>query len=102
MIIAAIIFIILGTLIKYGKLYFLIAGYNTMPKEEKEKYDIEGIVTIFRNAMFGMAFIIITGFFTAKWMENPSIEMYAFWSAMIIGIPYLLIQSNSKKYKIKK
>ena len=27
-------------------MYFLIAGYNTMSKEEKEKYDIEGIATM--------------------------------------------------------
>ncbi|MDO6595777.1 DUF3784 domain-containing protein [Oceanihabitans sp. 2_MG-2023] len=33
----------MGTLIKYGKCYFLIAGYNTMTNEEKEKYHIEGI-----------------------------------------------------------
>lgn len=57
----AILFIVLGILIKYGKMYFLIAGYNTMSKEEKEKYDIEGIASVFRNIMFGMAFIIIIG-----------------------------------------
>jgi hypothetical protein len=33
----AVIFIILGILIKYGKLYVLIAGYNTMSKEEQKK-----------------------------------------------------------------
>ena len=32
MLVGAIILIILGILIKYGKMHFLIAGYNTMPK----------------------------------------------------------------------
>lgn len=77
MIEVAIIFIVLGVLIKYGKMYFLIAGYNTMRKEEKARYNIEGIATVFGNTMFGMALIII------------------------IGIPYLLIKSNSDKYRIK-
>lgn len=99
MILVAIIFILLGILIKYGKMYFLIAGYNSMPKKEKEKYNIEGIATVFRNVMFGMAFIIISGYFIAKWTENPNIQNYAFWSSMLIGIPYLLFESNSKKYK---
>lgn len=45
----AILFIILGILIKYGKMYFLIAGYNTASKEEKEKVDVKGIATVFRN-----------------------------------------------------
>jgi hypothetical protein len=99
MIVAAIIFIVLGILIKYGKMYFLIAGYNTMPKEEKEKYDIEGIASVFRNAMFGMALVIIAGYFIAKLIENPNIQNYAFWTSIIIGITYLLIESNSKKHK---
>lgn len=101
MIVVAILFIILGVLIKYGKMYFLIAGYNTMPKEEKKKQDIRGIATVFKNAMFGMALLIIIGFFTAKWFESPKIEDYTFWSSILIGVPYLLIKANSKKYKIK-
>lgn len=95
----AILFIVLGILIKYRKMYFLIAGYNTMPKEEKEKYNIEGIATVFRNVMFGMALIIIAGFFISKLTEIPNIQNYAFWTSIIIGIPYLLIETNSKKYK---
>ncbi len=98
----AVLFIVLGILIKYGKMYWLIAGYNTMPKEDKEKYNIEGIANVFRNVMFGMALIIITGYLITDLTENPNIQNYAFWASLIIGIPYLLIQSNSKKYKIKK
>jgi hypothetical protein len=50
----AILFILIGILIKYAKMYFLIAGYNTMSKEEKSKYDVDGIATVFRNTMFGI------------------------------------------------
>ena len=102
MILTAIIFIVLGILIKYGKMYFLIAGYNTMPKEKKEKYDIEGIASVFRNAMFGMALILIIGYFVSEEMENPNIESYSLFIAIAIGIPYLLISSNSGKFKNKK
>lgn len=96
----AIIFIILGVLIKYGKLYFLIAGYNTMPKKEQEKYDINGIATVFRNAMFGMALIMLLGYALSKWLENSNIDNYTFFIAIIVGLPYLLIVSNFSKYKI--
>ena len=95
----AILFIVLGILIKYGKMYWLIAGYNTMQKRDKEKYNIEGIANVFRNVMFGMALIITAGYFIAKLTDNPDIKNYAFWTSMIVGIPYLLIESNSKKYK---
>ncbi len=102
MIFVAVVFVILGILIKYGKLYFLIAGYNTMPQKEKENYDIEGIATVFRNSMFGMAFILIIGYFVAEYLKNQMIEFYALFLAILIGFPYLLIKSNSNKYKIKK
>ncbi|GER59292.1 hypothetical protein ULMA_14000 [Patiriisocius marinus] len=96
----AIFFIILGIIIKYGKMYFLIAGYNTMPKEERAKFDADGIATVFRNAMFGMALIMIIGYFLANWLDNPNIENGTFFGAILIGIPYLLIKSNSDKFKI--
>lgn len=81
-------------------MYFLIAGYNTMSKEEKEKVDVKGIATVFRNVMFGMALIILIGYFFAKKFENPNIEIVTFFGAILIGVPYLLIKSNSKKYKL--
>ncbi len=99
MLITAILFIAFGILIKYGKMYFLIAGYNTMSKEEREKYDIEGIATVFKNVMFGMAFIIILGDLVGELTENNNLVNYSFWTAMATGIPYLLFKSNSKRYK---
>lgn len=81
-------------------MYFIIAGYNTMPKAEKAKHNIEGIATLFKNTMFGMALIIIIGYFVAKWLENTQIEIISMFLAILIGIPYLLINSNSDKSKI--
>lgn len=93
-------FIILGMAIKYGKLYFLMAGYNTLSKEAQEKIDIEGIASIFRNTMFGMGIFIIVGSVLAYYLKNSNIENIAFFGALLIGIPYLLIKSNSSKFKI--
>lgn len=100
MIIVATIFIILGILIKYGKMYFLIAGYNTMTAEKKTKYNIDGIATLMRNVLFAMALIILLGYFLGKELDNPNLEMIFMSVAFLIGIPYLLIRANSNKYKI--
>jgi MFS-type transporter involved in bile tolerance (Atg22 family) len=81
-------------------MYFLIAGYNTLSKEEKEKFDIKGIANVFRNTMFGMAGCIILGYFMDKKFENQDLDFIMFIVALIIGIPYLLITTNSKKYKL--
>lgn len=97
----AILFVVLGILVKYGRLHFLIAGYNTMSKEAKAQYDIEGIAGVFRNAMFVMAFINCAGYFAAGWLENPEIKDISLFAALLVGIPYLLIKSNSCKYKIR-
>lgn len=99
MIIVAFIFIILGLLIKYGKMYFLIAGYNTMSKEKQANYNVDGIATLMRNVLFAMAIIMIIGYFIANWLNNPDIEMIFMFVTFLIGIPYLLIKANSNKYK---
>ncbi|MBU2937953.1 DUF3784 domain-containing protein [Lacinutrix sp. C3R15] len=99
MLITAFIFMLLGALIKYGKCYFLIAGYNTMSKEEKEKYNIAALATLFKNVMFGMALLIIIGYFASKWFHNANLENIFLFISILTGIPYLLITSNSKKYK---
>jgi hypothetical protein len=97
----AIILIVLGVLIKNGKMYWLISGYNTMSKSEQEAYDIKALATLFRNVMFVMAFILLSGYLLSKLIDNSQIRNYALWIAVLFGVPYLLIQSNSKKYKKK-
>lgn len=99
MIVVVFIFIVFGILIKYGKLYFFIVGYNIFLKEEKEKYDIEGILMLFWNVMFGMVMMIFVGYFIDKIIEILYLLDYFFWVLMIIGVFYLLIVVNLKKYK---
>lgn len=99
MILVAIILIILGILIKHGKMYFLIAGYNTMSKEKQANYNVDGIATLMRNVFFAMAFVILLGYFVSKWFDKPNVEMVARCVALLVGIPYLLIRVNSNKYK---
>jgi len=83
-------------------MYFLIAGYNTMSKEKQSNYDIEGIATVFRNSMFGMAILMLIGYGISIGFNNPKIEIYTVFIAIAIGLPYLLVVSNSSKYKINK
>jgi len=99
MILVAFIFITIGILVKYAKMYFLISGYNTMSAEKKATYDIESLANLFKNVFFTMALLIILGYFISKLLENPVIENTAFFGAILVGVPYLLIQSNSSKYK---
>lgn len=93
-------FILIGVLIKNFKFYNLIAGYNTMSTEKKATYNIEKIATLFRNVFFFMAIVITLGYILTLSTENKQFETIAFYTALIIGIPFLLIKSNSKSYKL--
>ena len=102
MISTALIFIALGILIKYFKMYSLIAGYNTMSKKEKKNIDIKKLADVLRNGMFGMAMILIFGYLISEYYQEPKVENYFLFASFILGIPYILIKSNSKNIKIKR
>jgi hypothetical protein len=95
----ALFFIVIGVLIKYGKMYFLIAGYNTMSTKQQAEYNIKKIATLFRNVMFGMAAIIIVGFVVNLWIIDQIVETLTILVAVFVGVPYLLVKTNSKDYK---
>lgn len=102
MIVTAIIFLVCGILIKYLKMYFLIAGYNTMSKEKQAEYHIERIANMMGNVFFVMAFIIILGIWATDWFDDPNIEFYILVGTTVVGVAYIIIKSNSSKYKIDK
>ena len=99
MLITAIIFIILGIMVKHGKMYHLMAGYNSLSEEEKNKYDFRRIATLFRNVMFAMAAMIITGSVAGSVSGSDRIRVITLFASVIVGIPYLLIRVNSGKFK---
>lgn len=56
LIIGIVTFIILGIFLLNGKGSFLIAGYNMMSKEEKDKYDKLALSKFMGKVMFFFAF----------------------------------------------
>ena len=59
MLIAPFMLTVLGVIIKLGKASFLIAGYNTSSKEEKEKYDEKALCNFVGNLLFVIAGILL-------------------------------------------
>ena len=53
------LFILFGILLSHGKCSFLIAGFNTMSKEEQNKYDVLSLCKFMGKIMFGMAFCMV-------------------------------------------
>lgn len=54
----ALLLVILGILVKYFKVYWLISGYNTMSPEKKKNVDVVGLSRFTGNLCFVIAAII--------------------------------------------
>jgi hypothetical protein len=87
------LFVILGLFLINGKGAFLIAGYNTLPKEEKEKYDTEALCKFMGKMMFALSFSI------SLWALSDALNIqWLFIAGMIIFtglIIFMLIYLNT-------
>lgn len=93
----AIMFIFLAYLIKYKQWSWLIAGYNTSTKNQKEKYDEEALCRGVGNLMFtltGIAFIGSIGeFFNVDWIMTFS------WGLFLLAIIVAVIYTTGTRFK---
>ena len=74
----------------------LIAGYNTMPKEEKKNIDIEGLSTFMRNGLITIGLSIIIGYYIFKWIGFTMIANSMILIVTLVGVTILLI--NAQKF----
>ncbi|UNC92211.1 DUF3784 domain-containing protein [Candidatus Contubernalis alkaliaceticus] len=85
--------ILLGILIKYTKWTWLIAGYNTSPKKEKEKYDTASLCNGVGNFLFILGAVMLIGslgeFFNTNWLISVS------WILFVLAAIVFLIYANT-------
>ena len=98
-IITAFFLILLGIVIKHGKMYNLIAGYNTKSPEEKKNVDIVGFSTLMRNSFVIMGVLIIVGHYFLEYLELFNLIPFVILIIVCIGLPVFLFlgQSYNKK-----
>lgn len=100
-IIAAIIvlFVILGIVFSKGKGASLIAGYNTMPREEKQKYDTAALSKFMGKMMFAisftMVFWVLSIAFEMNWLFVLGLVL--FFSIVIFMLIYMNTGGRFKK-----
>lgn len=92
--------VILGLYLLQGKGAWLIAGYNTMPKEDKAKYDETALCKATGKLILGVAFstvLLVTGDFF-----NNSILLIAGIGITVFIILFSVIYINTgSRYKKK-
>jgi len=98
-IVVPILFILAGIAVKYGKMYKLMAGYNTMTREEKARINVPRLATLFKNVMFTMAFLLLASTALFSYFGIPNMSESTSVMIIVFGVGYLVIRGNSKKYK---
>lgn len=93
------LFIVLGIVMSIGKGGFLIAGLNTMSKEEKAKYDVIALCKLMGKLMFVISISatlsILSDIFQMKSLRI--IGLVLFWVSLIFVIIYSNTDSRFKK-----
>ncbi len=93
------LFIVLGVIFSSGKGAFLIAGYNTLPKEEKEKYDTASLCKFMGKMMFGISFClllwVLSDALKIKWLFT--IGLIAFFCIIAFTLVYANTGNRFKK-----
>lgn len=89
---AGLMLIISGGLIHYGKCYNLIAGYNTLSKEKKDRMTKDQLATLsraMRNMLWGTGFSLLVVHFAFDYF-NINFPLYI--GIIVFGwiIPYVI------------
>lgn len=102
LILSAIFLIFLGIIIRIFKLSFLIAGYNTASKKEKEKYNENALIKAISNLLIFSSLILILGYILSLFFRSAAeLIQILTWIAYVIYILFALVHINTSS-KIKK
>lgn len=95
MIIVVILFLLIGVYMLTGRGSFLIAGYNMMPHEQKQKYNEK------RLCRFTGVMMIIAALYCAM-MEFTNVnEIYTSIGFIIITLTFVIVVNVSSYFKVK-
>ncbi|TFD99487.1 DUF3784 domain-containing protein [Jeotgalibacillus salarius] len=78
-------FLIMGIVLSRGNGAWLIAGYNTMPESEKEKYDEVALCKFMGKIMYGVSFSLFL-FGLSAMLDFD----FLFWTGMVLMIVLII------------
>ena len=92
----AIIYALIGLIIKLGKLHKLLIFYKLLTKEEQERIDPNKMNNGFLATMLLMSTALLIAYFGGKEIENTTYEMIAIISISLVGI--IGFMANKKSF----
>ena len=100
LIFAPLLLALLGYLIRFKKMTFLISGYNTSSKEEKSRYDEVALCKAVGNLLFALAFFngipFISHLFWREKFISDSFIIAAFFTMIIVIIAIIYMNTGNR------
>ena len=89
------LFIIISKVINRENAKMLLAGYNTMSKSEREKFDIDGYLNFFKPFLFKLGAYTTLIYLITLFIFNLGIAIIAYTISILIPLPYIVIKGNN-------
>ncbi len=100
---SALFLFLLGLMMRKFKLTCLVAGYNTSPKKERDKYDKNKLTAIIGNIlMFSALLLCLPLFLTLVYPDYLKIVFRVSWVLFIIFIMFFVVYINVNSKILKK
>ena len=80
----------------------LLAGYNTMSKVEREKFDIDEYLKFFRSFFKKLGIYSVIIYFVFSLLLDETTTLWVWFITQTIPLIYLGIYGNSKRFKKNK
>ena len=78
----------------------LLAGYNTMSKEEQESFDLKNYLVFFKKFFINLAIYSSLMYLMSYLVFEESTASIIYLISVLIPLPYMIYKGN--KFKIKK
>jgi len=88
-----------GYIINENNADILLAGYNTMSKDEKNKFDLINYLKFFRKFMLNVSLCSAIIYFISTVFFNIETSAIIYAITLIIPWPYFIIISNKRFIK---
>jgi len=94
-----IVYVSLAFCINKNNAKYLLAGYNTMSTEQREKFDIDGFLKFFKKFFLQVSFYSTLIFIILLFLVNPKTAIIGYTLSLILPMPILIIMGNQFSHK---
>lgn len=93
--VGGVVLLAIGAGVRVFRAGALVAGYNTLPREEQEKYDVERMTRYVGNMLMVAAGILLAFGLASLFADIPTSALWLSWGLFLVPIVAGLICVNT-------